>query len=139
MRKLILLSLLMLNAVSMFAQKVDFTTYDVIAKRGNVTIIMKDNDYRMVVGSVKKPKLNLLMGFSKEQAINRIDCILDFSKESYTKKNRNVSVCGVMFLLSITGEGEKETYHFEASGIKGEFSLIVDDFNAFKNALDSFL
>ena len=58
----------------------------------------------MIVGSVKKPKLNMVMGYSKEQAVNCIDRILDFSKEGYTKKNRNVSVCGVIFLLTITGE-----------------------------------
>lgn len=38
----------MLNAVSMSAQKtIDFTTYDVVAKAGKVTIIVKDNDYRI--------------------------------------------------------------------------------------------
>ena len=37
---------LMLNAVSMFAQKtIDFTTYDVVAKAGDVTIIVKDSDF----------------------------------------------------------------------------------------------
>lgn len=35
----------MLNTVSMFAQKtIDFTTYDVVAKAGDVTIIVNDND-----------------------------------------------------------------------------------------------
>ena len=43
--KLILTLLLILNAVSMFAQKpTDFTTYDVVAKAGDVSIIVKDND-----------------------------------------------------------------------------------------------
>ena len=60
---------LILNTVSMFAQKtIDFTTYDVVAKAGDVTIIVKDNDWRMVVGSVKKPKMNMQFGYSKEQA-----------------------------------------------------------------------
>ncbi|MBR0262317.1 MAG: hypothetical protein IJQ60_00365 [Prevotella sp.] len=60
MKKLLLMLVLMLNAVSMSAQKtIDFTTYDVVAKAGDVSIIVKDNDWRMVVGSLKKPKINL--------------------------------------------------------------------------------
>ena len=122
---LMICAVLVTMVVTVFAQKTDFTTYDVIAKAGDVTIIMKDNDYRMIVGTVKKPKLNMLMGYSKEQAINRIDRILDFSKGGYTKKNRNVSVCGVMFLLTITGDGDNEKYHFEATDIKGKIDLTV--------------
>ena len=137
MKKLIILMVLMLNAVSMFAQKVDFTTYDAIAKAGEVTIIVKDNDYRMIVGPVKKPKINMVMGYTKEQAALKIDRILDFSKEGYTKKNRNVSVCGVMFLLNITGEGEKETYHFEASDIKGKFDLTANDCRQIKKSIEN--
>lgn len=84
--------MLVTMVVTAFAQKTDFTTYDVIAKAGDVTIIAKDNDCRMIVGSVKKPKLNMQMGHSKEQAASKIDRILDFSKKGYTKKDRNVSV-----------------------------------------------
>lgn len=136
MKKIILIMLLMLNTVSMFAQnKIDFTTYDVVAKAGDVTIIMKDNDYRMIVGSVKKPKLNMVMGYTKEQAATKIDRILDFSKEGYTKKNRNVSVCGVMFLLTITGEGDNEKFHFEASDLKGKFDLSVNDCKQIKQSI----
>lgn len=114
--------------VTAFAQKTaDFTTYDVVAKAGNVTIIVKDNDYRMVVGSLKKPQLNMVMGYTKEQAASKIDRILDFSNESYTKKDRNVSVCGVMFLLNITGEGDNEKYHFVAVDKKAKFDLSVSD------------
>lgn len=137
MKKILFVCLLLMITLSLFAQKtIDFTTYDVVAKAGDVTIIVKDNDYRMVVGSVKKPKLNMLMGYSKEQAINRIDRIMEFSNENYTKKNRNVSVCGVMFLLNITGEGEKETYHFEASDTKVRFDLSAKDCLQFKKSIE---
>lgn len=123
MKKLIIIMVLMLNAVSMFAQKtIDFTTYDVVAKAGDVTIIVNDNDWRMVVGSLKKPKINMQFGYSKEQATSRIDRILDFSKDGYSKKDRNVSVGGVFFQLTITGEGENEKYHFVAVDSKGKFS-----------------
>ena len=139
MKKILFSTLLLLvTTISICAQKIDFTTYDVVAKAGDVTIIVKDNDYRMVVGPVKKPKLNMLMGYSKDQAINRIDRILDFSKEGYTKKNRNVSVCGVMFLLTITGEGDNEKFHFHASDIKGKFDLSIKDCELIKKSIDNY-
>lgn len=56
-------------------------------------------------------------------------------KGGYTKKNRNVSVCGVMFLLTITGEGENEKFHFEASDLKGRFDLTVGDCKEIKRNL----
>ena len=135
-KKIIFLSLLLTITLSAFAQKtIDFTTYDVVAKAGDVTIIVKDNDYRMVVGSLRKPKLNMVMGYTKEQAASKIDRILDFSKEGYTKKNRNVSVCGVMFLLNITGEGNSEKCHFTAVDKKGKFDLSVSDCKQLKQLI----
>lgn len=130
--------LLTLNSISVLAQKtIDFTTYDIVARAGDVSIIVKDDDYRMVVGSLKKPKLNMVMGYTKELAASKIDRILDFSKESYTKNNRNVPVCGVMFLLNITGEGDNEMYHFDAVDKKGEFSLSVRECEHFKNSIQN--
>lgn len=127
----------MLNAVSMFAKKtIDFTTYDVVAKAGDVSVIVKDNDYRMVLGSLKKPKLNMVMGYTKEQAASKIDRILDFTNEKYTREKRNVSVCGVMFLLNISGEGDNEKYHFEATDHKGNFTLTKKDLLSFKESLE---
>lgn len=123
--------------ISAVAQKtVDFTAYDVVAKASDVSIIVKDNDYRMVVGSLKKPKLNMVMGYTKEQGALKIDRILDFSKEGYTKKGRNVSVCGVMFLLDITGEGNNEEYHFTAVDKKGKFDLTKEDIISLKNTIE---
>ena len=139
MKKLIILMLLMLNTVSMFAQKtIDFTTYDVVAKAGDVTIIVNDNDWRMVVGSLKKPKMNIQFGYSKEQAISRIDRILDFSKDGYSRKNRNVSVGGVFFQLTITEEGENEKYHFVAVDSKGKFDLSAIDCEQLKKSIGDF-
>ena len=77
----------------------------------------------------------MVMGYTKEQAASTIDRILDFSKSNYTKKNRNVSVCGVMFLLTITGDGDNEKCHFEATDNKGKFDLTVEDCNSFKNSI----
>ena len=134
--KRILVLLVLITSITVFAQKtVDFTTYNVVAKAGDVTVIVKDNDYRMVVGSVKKPKLNMLMGYSKDQAVSCIDRILAFPKENYTKKNRNVSVCGVMFVLNITGEADNEKYHFDATDKKCKFDLSVSDCKHIKQSI----
>ena len=136
MNKLLMIGVMLTTiVVTAFAQKIDFTTYNVVAKAGDVTVIVKDNDYRMVVGSVKKPKLNMLMGYSKDQAVSCIDRILAFPKENYTKKNRNVSVCGVMFILTITGEGDKEKYHFDAFDTKGKFDLSAKDCEQLKESI----
>ena len=136
MKKLLLTVLfIVLSVITAFAQKIDFTTYDVIAKAGDVSVIVKDNDYRMIVGPVKKPKLNMVMGYTKEQAASKIDRILNFSQEGYTKKNRNVSICGVMFLLNITGEEDNEMYHFDAIDAKAKFDLAADDCKRIKNSI----
>ena len=134
---LFLLLFLFLHTTSMLAQTNNLTTYDVVAKSGNVSIIVKDNDYHMIVGTTKKPKLNMTMGFSKEQAISFVDCILDFSSEDYTKKNRNVSMYGMMFFLTITGQGENETFHFVEPGKKVKFALSTKDLNQFKNSIEN--
>ena len=131
-----LLLFLLLHATSMLAQTTDFTTYDVVAKSGNVSIIVKDNDYHMIIGSTKKPKLNITMGFSKEQVISFVDRILDFSSEDYTKKNRIVSLYGMMFFLTITGQGEHETFHFVEPEKKVKFALSTKDLNQFKKSIE---
>ena len=133
---LFLFLFLLLHATSMLAQTTDFTTYEVVAKSGNVSIIVKDNDYHMIVGSTKKPKLNMTMGYSKENAISFIDYILDFSNDDYTKKNRNVSLYGMMFFLTITGQGENETFHFVEPGKKVKFTICTKDLNHFKKSIE---
>ena len=137
MKRILVVLLVLVTSISAFAQKsTDFTTYDIVAKAGDVTIIVKDNDYRMIVWPVKKPKLNMVMGYSKEQAASKIDRILDFSKEGYTKKDRNVSVCGVMFLLTITGDGDNEKYHFDATDKKCRFDLSAKDCEQLKKSIE---
>ena len=133
---LFLLLFLFLHTTNMSAQTTDLTTYDVVAKSGNVSIIVKDNDYHMIVGSTKKPKLNMTMGFSKEQATSFVDRIIDFSSEDYTKKNRIVSLYGMMFFLTITGQGENETFHFVEPGKKVKFELSTKDYIQFKKLIE---
>ena len=78
----------------------------------------------------------MTMGYSKENALSFIDYILDFSNDDYTKKNRNVSMYGVMFLLTITGQGDNETFHFVELGKKVKFALSTKDLNHFKKLIE---
>ena len=51
MKKLLLcLIMIALSAITSFAQKADYTKYTVLAQTDDVSIVVKGNDYRMVVG-----------------------------------------------------------------------------------------
>lgn len=91
----------------------------------------------MIVGAIKKPKLNMPMDYSKENAISFVDRILDFSNENYTRKDSNVSMYGMMFFLTITGQGENETFHFVEPEKKVKFTLSTKDLNQFKKSIDN--
>ena len=67
-----------------------------------------------------------------------MDRILDFSSEDYTKKNRNVSMYGMMFFLTITGQGEHETFHFVEPEKKVKFALSTKDLNHFKKSIEDY-
>ena len=44
---------------------------------------------------------------------------------------------GVMFLLTITGQGDNETFHFVEPGKKVKFALSTKDLNQFKKSIDN--
>ena len=79
----------------------------------------------------------MTMGYSKENALSFIDYILDFSNEDYTRKNRIVSMYGVTFLLTITGQGDNETFHFVEPQNKVKFVLSTKDCRQFKKSLEN--
>ena len=126
-RKLFVVLLLVVTTITTFAQKIDYTTYDVVAQKGNVSVVVKDNDWKMIIGSLKKPKQVFLLGYSKEQATSKIDRIIEIgSNENCIKKDRNVSFCGIPLQLTITGSGDNEKYLF-VSDNKHKFSLTKKD------------
>ena len=143
MKKILLVSLLLPITLLLLAQqqkKVDYTTYDVIAKTGSVILINKDNDYRLIVGSLSKPKTALLLGYSKEQVLSRLDAIQRFSgeKERYGAKNRHVLFSGSRYVLNITGEEENERFSFKAEDMDCKFAVTAKDCEVMKNALEAF-
>ena len=136
--KFILVMLFLLSSLSMTAQKIDFTTYNVVAKAGDVTIVEKSNDYRMVVGSVKKPKATIHLGYSKEQVAQRFSGLLETcNNKDYSKSERQIRFCGVGFHITIKGSGDKEHYTFTKDGEKVSFDLSKSDVLSFKNSLET--
>lgn len=121
-------------------KKVDYTTYDVIAKTGSVTLVVKGNDYRLIVGSLSKPKTVLQFGYSKEQVQSRFDAIKRFSdeKERYGSKNRHVLFNGSRYVLNITGEGYNEKFSFKAEDMNSRFVVTAEDCENLKNALETY-
>ena len=102
MKKLLLCAIMIaLSAITLFAQKADYTKYDVIDQANDVSIVVKDNDYRMVVGPLKKPKTVFLLGHSKDQVAQRFKQFLEQAdNKNYSKKNRPVLFCGVNLQLT---------------------------------------
>lgn len=125
MKRLLTISVILISAVvSAFAQKVDYTKYQVLAKSGNVSVVVKDSDYRMVVGSLTQPKKVFLLGYSKEQAAQRFEHLLEVAdNDNYTRTNRQITVCGVGLLLTIKGTGDDERYTFVEEGKFTSFEL----------------
>lgn len=120
-----------------FSQKVDYKTFDVIAKSGNVSIVVKDNDYRMVVGSLKKPKTVFLLGYSKEQASLKIKRLIRICEnDKYTKNNRRISFCGCVLHCSVKEKGGQEQYTFVREEGAVKFVLKRGDLLVIREALE---
>lgn len=102
MKKLLLCAIMIaLSAITSFAQKADYTKFTVLAQTNDVSIVVKGSDYRMVVGPLRKPKTVFLLGYSKEQAAQKLQQFIEQAdNKSYSKKNRQVTFCGVNLLLT---------------------------------------
>ena len=113
MKKLLLcVVMIALSAITSLAQKADYTKYDVIAQANEVSIVVKDNDYRMVVGPLRKPKTVFLLGHSGNQVAQRFKQLIEQAEnKNYSKKNRPVLFCGVnLQLTAIDSRAEDVIY-----------------------------
>lgn len=104
--------LVVMGVVSGFAQGgVDYSTYDVLVRRGDVAVVVKDDDYRMVVGKMKKPGPVFLLGYSREQAQQRfVKLLREIEKEAQTNQSRPIIFCGIWLRFTTSGTGEKTVY-----------------------------
>ena len=103
---------------------VDYAEFEVLGKRGDVTMVVKDNDYRMVVGKLKKPGAVFLLGYSREQAQQRfVKLMKELEREYQPGQSRSIVFCGRLLHYSTSGKGEKTVYTFQIDGKKDQFSL----------------
>ena len=138
MKRLVaVLQILILAAMQAFGQKPDFSSNEIIARSGNVQIVVKDNYYRMVVGPLNKPAKAFLLGYSGNHAAQSIESLLAAADDDhYTRTNRQICFCGMGLLLTIDGAGEDENYTFVDENAKSRFSLSKHQLLAFRDALE---
>ena len=138
MKRLVaVIQVLVLAALPALAQKPDFSSNEIIARSGNVQIVVKDNYYRMVVGSLARPSKAFLLGYSGSHAASTIEGLLDAADDDhYTRTNRQICFCGMGLLLTIDGAGEDENYTFVDENGKSRFNLSRRQLLAFRDALE---
>lgn len=131
MKKLIIVILMSLTSLIAFGQEVDFSTYDRVITRGKVTIACHNQEYRMIVGSLKKPRMSLLLGDAPALAVGNLNRIFDFIKtQPDTESGKTVvsSVfCGELFSLSISGPDSNRVVSFNGTNTPARFSLSMAD------------
>lgn len=134
-KRLVILAFLFIAATS-FAQPVDFSTNERVIRRGNVTVVHQGDEYRLIVGPLKNPKICLLLGMSADLAAYQEERIRKMGREEYYfTGNRLVSFCGDSFSFSVKGKGEGQTYAFRKLNASQRFSLNVNDVRAIKEAI----
>ena len=138
MKRLVaVIQILVLAALPALAQKPDFSSNEIIARSGNVQIVVKDNYYRMVVGSLARPSKAFLLGYSGSHAASTIEGLLDAADDDhYTRTNRQICFCGMGLLLTINGAGEDENYIFADENGPSRFTLSKHQLLAFRDALE---
>ena len=136
-RLLLCIVMIALFAITSLAQKADYTKYDIIAQTNDVTIVVKDNDYRMVVGPLIKPKTIFLLGYSKEQAAQRLQQLLEqVDNKNYSKKNRQVSFCGADLRLTVAdSKAENVMYDIIREDNNVKFKMNKSDILGFVDKL----
>lgn len=137
MKRLVaVIQILVLAALPALAQKPDFSSNEIIARSGNVQIVLKDNYYRMVVGALDRPSKAFLLGYSGSHAAQSIESLLDAADDDhYTRTNRQICFCGMGLLLTIDGTGEDENYTFVDENGTSRFALSKHQLLAFRDAL----
>ncbi len=132
----LLLAVLFIACFNVFGQEVDLTTYELVAKRGNVSVITGNNEYRMVVGSVKNPKMSLFLGVHPEVAATQMDRISKMGETNYQPgEKRTFLLCGEAFSFNASGQGEKRKYSFRGINTPVKFALTEEDVQAIKSAI----
>lgn len=132
----LLMAVLLTASFNAFGQGVDFSTYELVAKQGNVSIIAGNNEYRLIVGSTKKPKASLFLGVHPEAAAAQLERIsVQGKKENPSGEERVFLLCGEPFSMKTSGADSLMVYSFRAVNGPAKFSLSEKDVRAFKKAI----
>lgn len=116
---------------------VNYAEFEELWRRGDVTMVVKDNDYRMLVGKLKKPGAVFMRGYSREQAQQRfVKLMKELEREYQPGQSRSIVFCGRLLHYSSSGTGEKTVYTFQIDGEKDRFSLSKKGLDELAEPLD---
>lgn len=125
--------------VGAYGQWVDFSTYDPVIKRGGVSIVCRGDEYRMIVGSPKNPKLCILIGMSPEAAAWCLNGLLrKENNKEYLRTAMPIGFGGIRFTMKLSGPASNYTFSLQGIDDPVQFSLSSQDLEAMKQAILDF-
>ena len=115
--------------VTAFAQKVNYSQYNVIIEKGSLTVVEKDGKYyNMLIGSIKNPKKVIYLGHNKNLAAGRYDRLLEIMEnDKISEKGRLEIFCGAQLRVFVKGEGEQRQFTFKDENSNAKFVLTKQD------------
>ena len=139
MKKLILAILCCLIGMASYGQRVDFSTYDHVIKRGKVSIVCHNDEYRMIIGSLKNPKLSILIGMSPEAAVGCLNSLLkkEGNKE-FLHRAMPIGLGGIRFSMRMSGPSSNRIFSLNGLDDPVRFSLNAQDIKAITQAILDF-
>ena len=137
MKNLVLsVAVLLAACLNVFGQRADVASYGLVVKCGTVSVYTRDDEFRMVVGSVQNPKASLLLGVFPEAAAAQMDRIAkEGTKEVASGVKRTFQFCGEPFLFKVSGTDGKRKYSFQGLDSPVKFTLTEEEVQRIKNAL----
>ena len=141
MKKILMICVMQVTMmVTAFAQKVDYSQYNLIVQKGNVIVVEKDGKYyNMLIGSVKNPKKVLYLGHNKDLASGRFDRLIEFmANEKISDKGRLEIFCGSEIRVFVKGEGEQKQFTFKDENSSAKFVLTKQDCLELKEKVEQY-
>lgn len=85
----------------------------------------------MIVGSLKNPRMSLLLGDAPGLAVGNLNRIIDFAKNRPEAESAETKVpfvfCGELFSLSFSGPESNRVASFSGTNTPARFSLSMND------------
>lgn len=136
MKKLFFALLGCMMGMMTMAQPVDFSTYERVIKRGNVTVVSHNDECRLIVGSLKKPRVALPLGYTQDGAVEQLELLLqlDRKKDTYNRPTL-VSLFGIRFSSTISGLKSNRVFYFRGLDDPVRFKLATNDITEMKRAI----